>query len=291
MIDRRAFIENEFKIVDKEEKTVPFKLNVVQSKYHDMMLGDYGFGLNGVREIILKARQEGMSSFILALFTVDFLMKPNSVSLCISHRTDSTKLLFKKVKFFIDSYCQKRGWDPKDLLKTDNRGELENRSNGAMFYIGTAGAKVGGRGGTASNVLFSEAAFYPDTDVLTAREIIEATAQQVPQESGMVFIESTANGYGNYYQLEWARAREGDSNYIPRFFSWEEFYTDEWVEKKKLDFQDERMWKQEYPRTEEDAFISSGNPFFDSESMEWMRNNTIKEPIESGRLATDGNWT
>ena len=656
MIDKRAFIENEFEIVNKEEIAVPFILNGVQVKYYDMLIADYGYSLDGAREILLKARQEGMSSFILALFTVDFLTSDNTVSICISHRTDSTKLLFKKVKFYFESYCKKHGWLSMDLLKTDNRGELENRSNGSMFYIGTAGAKVGGRGGTARNVLFcvgdntklilpngcskrikninvgdwviaqdgsktkvvnkwdtgikslrkirlwygnetievsqdhkiavasfsfgrasypiwkkaselktndyvlwaypkstgiikqlvvqkqknsihlsnnttklggvvtgglvlktdyslgymfgyylaegtitknlnsvsftchkdeifyknfegllpikpkisiridkggtrkvitynsrelavfinrhvgrvnnkhvpekfvyqmpreflkgmfdgwkdgdssktqighisivsirekiarqmrqiyaftnhkiaaldyypnrfrynkrtcpayflriydrktnkkikqtytcprnisekngflyirikeikdigfghtceikvshkshsfltvggvisnSEAAFYPNTDVLTAREIIEATAQQIPQESGSIFIESTANGYGNYYQLEWERARTKDSNYTARFFSWEEFYSDEWVEKKKLDFQDEKMWRQEYPRTEEDAFISSGTPFFDSASMEWIRHNTIKDPTEKGRLATDGSW-
>lgn len=290
VIDRKAFIENEFSILSKEEKIVPFRLNRVQEKYFKLLENQYGPSLEGAREIILKARQQGMSSLVLALFTVDFLTLPNSISLCISHRQDSTKLLFKKVKFYIESYCRRHGWDPKSILKTDNRAELENRLNGAVFTIGTAGAKVGGRGGTATKILFSEAAFYPDTDVMAAKEIIEGTTQQVLQDIGMIFIESTANGYGNYYQLEWERAKRGESNYSPRFFSWEEFYTEEWIQKKRKDFQDERMWRQEYPRTEEEAFISSGTPFFDADIVDWIRNNTMKDPIQQGRFATDGVW-
>jgi hypothetical protein len=109
----REFIEKYFSILDKDtQKPVPFKLHWtdssgeehdVQEKYYNILQSEYP-NLEGVRDIVLKARQEGMSSLILALFTVDFLMDPWSVSICISHRKDSTDLLFKKVKFYIDSY-------------------------------------------------------------------------------------------------------------------------------------------------------------------------------------------
>lgn len=290
MIARKLFIEDQFQIVDKESSLVPFVFNNVQEEYYRMLIQDYGQTLEGVREIVLKARQEGVSSMVLGLFTVDFLTMPNSVSICISHRKDSTDILFKKVKRYVESYCEKQGWDPKDILETDNRKEMENKLNKAYFYIGTAGTKVGGRGGTARNLLLSESAFYPDTSILTAREIIEATAQQIPQGKGMIFVESTANGYGNYYQMEWERAVRGESTYKPRFFGWEKFYDEKWIMEKRKDFQDERIWKQEYPRTENEAFINSGNPFFDTEAMEWIMNNSIKDPIKQGRLAADGQW-
>ena len=75
-----------------------------------------------------------------------------SISICISHRKDATELLFKKVKFYIESYCAKRGFNPKDILLTDNKNMIENKLNKAMFYIGSAGTKVGGRGGSAKNI-------------------------------------------------------------------------------------------------------------------------------------------
>lgn len=104
----REFIETYFAILDREsQKPVPFEFNPVQSKYYQLLAEQYP-GFDGVREIVLKARQEGMSSFILALFAVDFLMVDHSISICISHRKDSTDLLFRKVKFYIESYCQKQ---------------------------------------------------------------------------------------------------------------------------------------------------------------------------------------
>lgn len=288
-IDYQKFIESEFDIIDREGKVVPFKFFPIQQKYMDILNREYR-DMEGVREILLKARQEGMSSFILALFTVDFITQSNSVSICISHRKDATRLLFRKVKFYLESYCKKHGWDLKDYLLSDNKNEIENRTNGAFFYIGTASSKVGGRGGTASNVLFSEAAYYEDSEIITAREIIEGTAQQVPQGKGKIFIESTGNGFGNFYQLEWARAERGESNYRPRFFGWEEFYTEEWVRQKRKDFQSREFAAQEYPSSPQEAFIHSGNPYFDVKAMQWHLENVVKLPEQQGRLATDGQF-
>lgn len=286
----KLFIEQYFSILDKEtQQPVPFRLNPVQDKYCQILLGDYP-SMEGVREIVLKARQEGMSSFILALFAVDFLMIPYSASICISHRKDSTDLLFKKVKFYIDSYCQKMGIDPKQLLKSDNKNIIENATNNAVFYIGTAGAKVGGRGGSARNILFSECAFYQDTELITAQEIVVGTAQQVPQGRGMIFIESTANGMDNYYQKTWEQAMRKESIYKPRFFGWQEFYTEEWVMQKRKEFPTDALWKQEYPRDPDEAFITSGTPYFDNQVLKAM----LKErplPKFKGKFEADGSFT
>jgi hypothetical protein len=284
----KAFIENYFAILDREtQKPVPFKFNVVQDKYYNMLRQEHS-DMEGVREIVLKARQEGMSSFILALFAVDFLMSPYSVSICISHRKDATDLLFRKVKFYIDSYCAKVGVDPKQLFKSDNKNLMENATNGAVFYIGTAGAKVGGRGGSAKNILFSECAFYQDTELITAQEIVIGTAQQVPQDKGMIFIESTANGMDNYYQRTWEQAVRGESIYKPRFFSWQDFYTEKWVMQKKKEFPSEALWKQEYPKDPDDAFIASGTPYFDNQILKGMLSEH-KKPVAIGKIAPDGN--
>jgi hypothetical protein len=312
-INYQKFIEDNFLVLDlKTQVPVPFKLNNVQKKYLGMLNEKYP-DQEGIREIILKARQQGFSSFILALFTVDFLVRDYSISICISHRKDGTELLFKKVKFYIDSYLEKlvkkqatvAGWDEaitlreiekikKNFLKTDSKNMIENATNNAMFYIGTAGTKVG-RGGSARNIHFSEGAFYNDTELITAQEIIVGTAQQVPQGKGMIFIESTANGEGNYYYDEWQRAHEFDrdgkpkSAYRPIFFGWQEFYTEDWVKEKRKDFANDKMWKQEYPGDPDEAFITSGTPYFDLELLDKMlKQNVI--PTEYGRLAPDGQF-
>lgn len=295
MISYKKFIEENFMILDyATQQPVPFKFKPVQDRYYDVLVGKYP-KMEGVREILLKARQEGFSSFVLALFTVDFIFVPYSVSMCISHRKDATELLFRKVKFYLESYCQKNGMDVKDYLITDNKGVIESRHKHSVFYIATAGAKVGGRGASARNIHFSECAFYMDTEIITASEIVEATAQQVPQGKGMIFIESTANGVDNFYQQEWERAQNFDkegkrlSTYNPRFFGWDEFYTKEWVEQKKKDFSSEAKWKQEYPSNPDEAFIASGTPFFDNLILEEMKKNA-PEPIQVGQIAPDGSF-
>jgi len=294
--DYKKFIEDNFFILGKDDqKPIPFKftwtddegiIHDVQDKYYQFLQNDYP-NLQGVREIVLKARQEGMSSFILALFTVDFLMDPWSVSICISHRKDSTDLLFRKVKFYIDSYCNKMGIDSKQMLKSDNKNLLENSLNNAMFYIGTAGAKVGGRGGSAKNILFSECAFYQDTELITAREIVEGTAQQVLQGKGMIFIESTANGLDNYYQKTWEQAMNDEVHYKPRFFGWQEMYTPEWIELKKKEFSNQAMFRQEYPSNPDEAFISTGTPYFSNDILKAMLD-IHASPIAKGELMPDG---
>lgn len=299
-INYKKFIEDNFSILDyKSQQPVPFRFNPVQILYYEMLCNEYK-GMDGVREIVLKARREGMSSFILAMFTVDFLLRPYSVSICISHKKDSTELLFKQVKFYLESFVNKKNEQLKaqgkaeismrDILGTETKGMIENKLNKSMFYIGTAGSKVGGRGGFARNLHFSEAAFYQDTELITAEEMISATAQQVPLDVGMIFIESTANGEGNYYHGEWQRAYvDKISTYNPRFFGWDLFYTEAEVNARRRDFRSDVMWKQEYPRTPEDAFRHTGTPFFDMNMLQAMVDK--KSPIlESGRLAPDGEF-
>jgi len=314
----KKFIEDNFLILDREGQVpVPFRFNKVQELYMELLEKDHP-DMEGVREIILKARQQGFSSLVLALFAVDFILRPHSISICISHRKDATELLFRKVKFYLESYLkrlvllhlQKTGqwndkWEEetkkatvehlftewnKNFFKSDNKNMIENATNGAMFYIGTAGTKVGGRGGSARNIHFSEAAFYQDTELITAQEIIVGTTQQVPQGHGMVFIESTANGEGNFYHAEWERSQPGGNGsvYIPRFFGWQEFYSQDWVDEKKKEFPNEKMWKQEYPGNPDEAFITSGEPFFDVMMLDAMQKERIV-PVEFGRILPDGN--
>lgn len=303
-INYRKFIKDNFMILDRETQVpIPFEFNEVQDKYLNILQEEYGEDMDGIREIVLKARQEGMSSFILALFAVDFILRPYSISICISHRKDSTDILFKKVKFYLDCYIRRLARDSakatgqdeeklyeqmqKEFFSSNSKNLIENKINKATFYIGTAGAKVGGRGGSARNVLFSECAFYQDTDLITAQEIVVGTAQQVPQGKGMIFIESTANGEGNFYQETWEQAERHESVYQPRFFGWDEFYTEEWVMEKRKEFPNDKLWKQEYPRTPEEAFVTSGTPYFDTMILNEMLK-TAPDPLAKGKFAPDG---
>jgi len=301
VIGYRDFIENNFLIVNKYNQPVPFKFNAVQNKIYDIWRGkepelvwptpvrNYPTTLDGLREDVLKARQEGVSSLVLAIYTVDFLTLPFSGSICISHRDPDTRKLFQKVHFFLESFCAKHKMPVRAITGRDqpHTTELANVQNGAGFWIATAGTKVGGRGTTAKNILFSEAAHYPDTALLKASEIVEGTSQQVAQDYGMIIVESTANGYGNYYHDLWELASRGASGYLPLFLAAKDDpeYTDEWLVKKARSFTSRAMFLQEYPNTPLEAFIMSGQTFFDKEILDTLyRRAQKRKPMYQGDL-------
>ena len=274
-------IETSFPIINKQAEEVPFILNKAQIKFLENMTG---------RDIILKARQEGFSSFILALFTFDFLFKPNSVNVSLSYESGAAEKLLDKVKLYI-----------KDLgvpMKYNSRNEMSNELNGSTFYIGTAAALNTGRGQTITNLHASEVAFYKD-----GYKLMTGLLQSVPR-TGRVILESTANGMGNYFHKEWNRGVAGDGAFTPHFFSWtahdeyqipiDKFFkptqeeTAEMIEfglsKEQINWKREKVkqfktideFNQEYPITPEVAFISSGNPVFD-----------IKVLYKMSKLATE----
>lgn len=269
-------IEKLFLIVNKEGKVIPFKLNVPQLQILNSLTG---------RDYILKARQEGISSLICALFAIDFLTIENSSSVIISHETGATQKLLDKVKFYLD--CLKTTF-PGELpykLKYDTKNELSNETNGAKFYIGTAGARAFGRGVTIQNLHVSELSFYQDQE-----RIMLGLLQAVPAE-GRIFIETTANGVGNFAHSLWKKAENHDTVFKPHFLPWflmkeyshpihDGFQLDEEEKEiaQKYNLTNEQLnWRrrkikelngnidsfnQEYPLTSQDAFIVSGNPIW-----------------------------
>ena len=244
-----------------------------------------------IRDIILKARREGFSSLILAIFAVDDMTQNNPTETqVISYKDEATKTFSKRYKLFIESayYSLWKVENPKDIWSVDNGNELVIKRNGARFFCGTASARVAGRGGVLQKLLFTESAFFPDSEKMTAKEIIDGTARQVDINSGWVFSETTANGYGNYYELMWHQAKAGLIRYKPRFYGWKEFYTQEEFNLISSEFVDKNMLMQEYPATPEEAFISSGSSYFDnSKIIEYIKK--APEPIARGSIALVNN--
>jgi hypothetical protein len=296
----RRFIEENFLIDDaKSGQLVPFKFRPVQVQYYNQLIKDYNIEKNGiqvpVREIILKARKEGFTSLVLALFAADDIISKNPTeTLVISYKDDATQTFRKRYRNYLLSFAAKQlgyTWDQiqkepgildavaKGFLSVDST-EFELKHNKAHFYCGTASARVGGRGGTVQKLLFSEAAFYPDKKELRAKEVIEGTANQMDKESGWIFMESTANGDINHYAKTWQLAQGGQSRYKPRFYGWREFYTEEQFEIIKSEFTDKRMIPQEYPETPQEAFLSSGDRFFD---VTISANLKVDQPVVMGK--------
>lgn len=299
----RAYIQKWFLIDEpKSGQLVPFTFRDVQNKYYDELVRDYDIenkGITGaVREIILKARKEGFTSLILALFACDDMNSDNPTeTLVISYKDDATSTFRKRYRNYILSTAARKsfGYSIEEIQKSPtildevakkvfsiDSNELEIAINKAHFYCGTASARIGGRGGTVQKLLFSEAAFYPDKKEQRAKEIIEGTANQVDKEAGWIFTESTANGDVNHYAKMYQLAASSQSRYKSRFYGWRDFYSEHQFEIIKSEFTDKRMIPQEYPENPAEAFLASGDRFFD--------------PVISNNLKTEeplliqGNW-
>ena len=255
------YIKNleKFDIVAKSGDTVPFSPNEYQKQFINEMSG---------KDVILKSRQIGFSSLILGIFAIDFLTTENSRSVCISHDRESAQRLLARVKFFIDS-AERKGLAVK--LKYNSKSELFNSDLNSSFYIGQAGSKAFGRGDTLNNLLLSEFAMYPDPEVMLT-SVLQAV---VP--GGKVIIESTANGM-NYFKSFWDKTKAGETGFKHHFFD-NSFYSKDFLDEKLKELGEDNF-KQEYPSTDTEAFLSSGNPFFDREALQNLLKN-VQEPLNT----------
>jgi hypothetical protein len=252
---------SKFTIVNKDGQSVSFEVNAFQRKFLDAMTG---------KDIILKARQIGYSSLILGLFTLDFLLKENSRSVCISHDAPSAQRLLDRVKYFLKS-AEEKGLQLD--LKYNSRSELVNASKNSTFYIGAAGSKSFGRGDTLTNLHLSEFSFYPDCEKLLA-SVLQAV---VP--GGRTIIESTANG-SNYFKTFWDKTKRGETGFTGHFFG-NDFYSQAFLDQKKQEL-GEDLYHQEYPLTDSEAFILSGDCFFDKIKLSQYLDQ-VKPTIDLGR--------
>lgn len=308
-IKYREFIEDNFLIKDKAGAVVPFVFNETQAFYYDLLLTDYPT-LQGIRENILKFRQPGFSSLIDAIFATDFILSalkkiPIITGQIISHKDEETRILFRRVDFFLSSFLEKNKIARKDLLKNDTDHYLEAHS-GAELYIGTAGAKTLGRGGTLQNLHWSEVAFYPNTAVLNASEIVPPAEQQVADGIGKIFRETTGNRMFDFFHTEYERGKEPGRLFKSRFLGWwlHKQYTlpapdgwqappeyawllaqgvslDQcyWHFRKIEDAQDKARARREYPTSDIEAFLAAGEQYFDARILHEYQTTTVRDPL------------
>lgn len=277
-------IEHSFLIVDKKAKTVPFVLNEPQRKILSSL---------SQRDIILKARQEGISALILALFTVDFLTVENVRCVVISHESGATQKLFDRVKFYLDSIKQTYpGGELPFKLKYNSRNELMNLEKNSVFYIGTAGSRAFGHGDTIHNLHISELSRWPNQE-----KLMIGLMQAVPR-NGRVVIETTANGVGDYFYNLWRKSQSPSSPFRPHFLPWfilseysmpikgEFKLTDEETElqtaynltAEQLNWRRYKIeelggnleaFQEQFPSNANEAFIVSGNPIWPASTLKF----------------------
>lgn len=252
----QRFMETEFTIIDKDRDEVPFILNRPQDHFiHNMTL------LNNV----LKNRKQGISSVSLGIAATKFLMGENERCASVSFIEQSATQQLMRAKHFIRSYEIKN--QVTIPLKYNSKNEMvyEGKTKDGRPFIntlrvGTAKSSSFGRGDDITFLHITEAAHADDLPALLAG-IGEAVTH-----NAITILETTANGF-NEYKTHWDAAALGENGYTNFFYDPFWTYTKEYVEEKRRNLG--RLGPQEYPLTSEEAFLTSGNQFFDNDSLRW----------------------
>lgn len=314
----REYIENFLRIRTKDAQIVPFKMNRAQRRMYEALQRQY---LKGVplRIIVLKARQLGFSTLAEALIFQRTATKKNVDSLIVAHREDSTANLFRMSKRFYDYLPP----ELKPMISASNAQELlfenpnkktkqSNPGLGSRIRCNTAGGSGIGRSDTLQNLHASEFAFWRgdklDT-LLGAMQAIPANPET------LIIIESTANGFDEF-KIIWDAAVAGENDFIPLFFPWfenpeyamdvppgieftenereiqsrfeltdKQLYWRRWCIKNNC-AGDERKFRQEYPATADEAFLTTGDGVFDNELVMKLRV-SAPEPLHIGEFEYD----
>ena len=320
----RRFIES-LQIRDGDSnRLIPFVFNEPQELVWNQHIAPALDAKREIRIILLKARQEGISTLIQGLFTARFIWESYVNMKVIAHEGESTKTIWGMAERMVDQ----SKFAPM-VAKFGTTMEL----GGSSYSCATAGSPNKTRSMNNTALHDSEVAFWPSPDAWLA------SRQTVPKRGETwIFDESTANGKVNEGELfydEWTRAVKGKSKMTPVFLAWfvlKKYSLDGWVYKEKapanarlvlenLDAEERELkkafdltagqlaWRrmyvedqcrgnvelfhQEYPSTPEEAFIQSGLPLFRSADLIPFRRDIHegrKFRIDpDGRFTLDGN--
>lgn len=267
-LDRYAFIS------DPQLGKIPFKLWPVHLDLLDIIL-------HNQRLCILKARQVGVSWLMAgyALWRATFHDGANV--LMLSKREDESRALLDKSFYIYQNlplFLRKKLFKKNEsVLSFQDQNTPGVASSGIKAFPSTEDA---GRSESASDVICDEWAFHPyaEKNYAAYKPTIDA--------GGRLIGISTANGVGNFFHRTYINAKQPDTNwsavnpigvngFVPLFAPWyaRPGRDNLWYNTQVKEFGDTpHLLAQEYPTNDLDAFISSGNTFFNKDRIHlWMQ--------------------
>jgi hypothetical protein len=303
MDDFPHYAENCLKIKDKAGSIVSLCLNKAQLYVHER-LEEQRQRTGRVRALILKARQQGFSTYIGGRFYHRTSLNKGMQTFILTHEQDATDNLFGMVERY------HANTPLKPSTGAANAKELFFNILDSGYSVGTAGSKAVGRSKTIQQFHGSETAFWPN-----AKAHFAGVVQAVPDLPGTeIVLESTANGVGGEFHERWQKAEAGIGDYIAIFVPW--FWADEYsrpvpdgfklsMHKKSEGELSEAeyaeaygltleqmawrrakeeelgpvMFKQEYPATASEAFQTTGHDSFISAEVVLTARKSTKEAI------------
>ena len=269
----------------------PLKANTVQEAFERR---------RGARNIVLKARQMGLTTWTAARFFLKTITRPGTLTLQVAHTQEAAQEIFRIVHRFLDCLPEELREGPLKTSRANVR-QIVFPEMDAQYRVVTAGDRNAGRGLTVQNLHCSEVARWPGDPAETLAGLRAALAP-----GAEVILESTPDGVGGCFHEEWRKA--GETGMVRHFFPWwmERRYRAEAVEEASLSDEERELRsrygldleqighrrkiradfrglaRQEYAEDEESCFLASGESVFELEAVE-ARLAVAPEPVERRR--------
>jgi len=283
-----ALSERMLSVRTRVGRTAPLRANAVQKAFEQR---------RGERNIVLKARQVGLTTWAAARFFMKTITRPGTLTLEVAHTQEAAEEIFRIVYRFLE-------WLPEELrmgpLRTSraNARQLVFPELDSQYRVVSAGDRNAGRGLTVQNLHCSELARWPGD---AAETLAGLRAALTP--GAEVILESTPDGVGGCFYEEWQKA--GETGMVRHFFPWwmERRYRAEAVEESSLTEEEQGLMarhgldlrqvgyrrriradfrglaRQEYAEDDESCFRASGDSVFELEAID-RRLETAPEPVE-----------
>jgi len=159
--------------------------------------------------IILKARQLGISTIVGAYLGTHIIFHPQSDIIIIAINEDVAKELILKIKIFLEGLPKY----VRPVITNPRNKESIELANGSRVKALTSTSKSG-RSFTASFLVLDEAAFIENVDSLWD------SAYPTVSNGGRAILLSTPNGEGNLFHDIWTSAENGDNEFKATKLYW-----------------------------------------------------------------------
>lgn len=198
---REVLMRTLLKIRDKQGNLSPLTLNRSQKEYERRC---------GRKNIVLKARQLGITTYVAARFFLRTITQPGTLTVQVAHDQRAAEQIFRIIYRFLENLPESLG----EILRTSraNVRQVVFPEIDCEYRVETASDRHAGRGLTIQNLHCSEVAMWPDGAAALA-----ALRAAVPPD-GEIVLESTPNGAAGTFYQEWQNADE--TGYVRHFFPW-----------------------------------------------------------------------
>src|SRR5579871_1869580 len=198
-----AMAEEMLRVRDRNGLIQPLRANAVQRAFEEA---------RGQRNIVLKARQMGVTTWVAARFFLKTVTARGVLTVQVAHTREAAESIFRMVQRFWECLPEDVRRGPLRRSRA-NVGQMVFPELDSEFRVLTAADCNAGRGLTVQNMHLSEVSRWPGDAAAT---LAGMRAALIP--SGELVLESTPFGaYGCFYE-EWLQAEE--NGMVKHFFPW-----------------------------------------------------------------------